>query len=775
MFVVHEAVVLQVYSSTIIALWIPHYFARTINIIRNEVIKCVETFWHHSTDEKLAQQSKYYYYGRKFVNNKHKSKEDIHKEEVLKGLFSGWHLSKLHPNLFESKIMSHLDPEWMESVRREKLLHRVMEYEVFGKTVLAEHESDMTQSDKMLSASSPVGTPKKGGESTVPQEEANEDITATPAKHGTFNTKTSPSRASILTPASTGGRTVHKVDPLITGLSDYQRIVMEEKSKHQHFLERWMEHLQVWFVAHDPFRYPLMQVSYWPVSIQRMVSNLLTSSIVFVAGWCTYQSGNSVFDGQLNVGTIVSLSIMFSPHIILLLFLIFVLLPRKVWAFITHAFRKKPKPEIGIKAVIFKSKEGIVAQLHEARIEEEKVLVEERKEKARQGYLKKGKSKMAWRKMDGDDNSNDDSLMLHKKRHVKHEETLLKRKSALDDDVRSDDEYDNFRNATNKRWHGSSVQSSSVSSQSDHINSHTKKNGNRNRNDNNSIDSASIQDIFGKRKPSLSNRTTATKFLRSRDDDSLSELSEGQIEHYGKRKPTLSSPVSNLYGNNSSDDNDITDEYIHPTSHKSGKKNREGSKHEMTINEKADYDKYLLNKQVRKAHYSAEKGRANLDGEIEVKHALGKLKLANRLAERHGGAKGKALDRDSNKPADVVVRPPSSIAPFDNQDNKPHFDDSAAPIDMNITQRMNEMRIRANVAVTNKLASFKEQEENMHERTKARVEAAKRHKRVQKQFGTIVNKVKVLNSRGSIDGMHEVNIGAGSEIQDIPTTAGADT
>ena len=32
-----------------------------------------------------------------------------------------------------------------------------------------------------------------------------------------------------------------------------------------------------------------------------------------------------------------------------------------------------------------------------------------------------------------------------------------------------------------------------------------------------------------------------------------------------------------------------------------------------------------------------------------------------------------------------------------------------------------------------------------------------------------------LNSRGSIDGMHEVNIGAGSEIQDIPTTAGADT
>ena len=143
----------------------------------------------------------------------------------------------------------------------------------------------------------------------------------------------------------------------------------------------------------------------------------------------------------------------------------------------------------------------------------------------------------------------------------------------------------------------------------------------------------------------------------------------------------------------------------------------------MTINEKADYDKYLLNKQVRKTHYSAVKGRANLDGEIEVKHALGKLKLANRLAERHGGAKGKALDRDSNKPADVVVRPPSSIAPFDNQDNKPHFDDSAAPIDMNIMQRMNEMRIRAIVAVTNKLASFKEQEENMHERTKARVEA----------------------------------------------------
>jgi hypothetical protein len=197
----------------------------------------------------------------------------------------------------------------------------------------------------------------------------------------------------------------------------------------------------------------------------------------------------------------------------------------------------------------------------------------------------------------------------------------------------------------------------------------------------------------------------------------------------------------------------------------SGKSNKTGKsfgnkramlKRNKTINERNDEEKLATKNQLRKTKLLEKEAHIALDGEIEGKHALGKMKLGQRLTMRKSLTQNKTgtrtLDisrKDKEKTKDNLI---NSESHSDGSAGGGHHSDGHGDFDppsLSVKNHITEMKLKTSMAVETDAAVRNDAEQAQREKTSARVAAKKRHNRVKKQFGAVISRVKVLNMLGA--------------------------
>ena len=161
-------------------------------------------------------------------------------------------------------------------------------------------------------------------------------------------------------------------------------------------------------------------------------------------------------------------------------------------------------------------------------------------------------------------------------------------------------------------------------------------------------------------------------------------------------------------------------------------------------------EKFTAEKAARELHLREIEAEIDANEDLELKHLKDKAKLEARLVKR--SSKGRVGGSDTGSDSHLNPNP---------------NDNERAALPTSIKERMDQMRTKARASVEKEGVSQKFAQAASHARTAARLAAKKKHDRVQRQFGTVFNKVKMLNRITS----KPTVAGASSDANAAATTA----